>query len=107
MNYKTMVVTPNIIEIILTTTEQNAIKDRLDFKKKNKNLTISCLYGNKSEKHRKDESKEMQKYAIRSLMERKLMQPHKWQGCVTKVTLKCSREEGPINAQFCAHWMCI
>lgn len=39
--------------------------------------------------------KEMQKYAIRSLMERKLMQPHKWQGRVTKVTLKCSREEGP------------
>lgn len=37
----------------------------------------------------------MQKYAIRSLMERKLMQPHKWQGHVTKVTLKRSREEGP------------
>lgn len=106
MNCKTMVVTPNIVEIILMTTEQNAAKDRLDLKRK-QNLTVSCLYGDKSEKHRKDESKEMQKYAIQSLMERNLMQPHKWQGCVTKVTQQCSREGGPISAWFCAHWMYI
>lgn len=93
-----MVVTPNILEITLTTTEQNAVKDRLDLKGK-QNLTISCLYGDKYKKHRKDERKEMQKYAIQSLMEKRLMQPHKWQDCVTKVTLQCSREGGPINTQ--------
>ena len=41
MNCKTMVVTPNILEITITTTEQNAVKDRLDLKGK-QNLTISC-----------------------------------------------------------------
>ena len=44
MNYKTMVVTPNIVEIILTTTEQNAVKDRLDLKRKQKSNNILLIW---------------------------------------------------------------
>lgn len=44
MNYKTMVVTPNTVEIILTTTEQNAVKDRLDLKRKQKSNNILLIW---------------------------------------------------------------
>lgn len=43
MNYKTMVVTPNTVEVILTT-EQNAVKDRLDLKRKQKSNNILLIW---------------------------------------------------------------